>query len=231
MSKTINTIAFGTLYTSPVLIIDEAGYVLLTRNNRWSKLKAGESTKVVRIKTSTFLRRYEECLQLLPNKLKRAIVPLKLDGKLVGICRSKPSDLFCYAETITRKAKVISLLPHIERQEKLKGIFNLGRHTYSGGPGFCWTCDYRIERLNDDGSLWDILATDGDSDEFQSMGNHTLAEAQEYFEGVHFSITQDEWVDMGASFPPEPEDDTCAFCHKSLSEYSDRSGYHKCNMG
>jgi len=229
MANSIQRISFAALDNSPVVLVSEVGYIFRQNNNRWSKLKECERSKIVVIKTATFLRRYEAYLELLPHKLKAAIVPLRLDGKLVGICRSKPSDLFCYAETITRKAQVISLLPHIERQEKLKGIFNLGRHTYSGGPGFCWTCDYRIERLNADGSLWDILATDGNSEEFQSMGEHTLEEAQEYFDGVHFSITQEEWENMGAKFPPEPEDDTCAICNKSMALYTNRLGFHDCN--
>ena len=63
------------------------------------------------------------------------------------------------------------------------------------------------------------------------MGQHTLEEAQEYFDGVHFSITKEEWENMGAKFPPEPEDDTCAICNKSMSVYSDRLGYHKCTLG
>jgi hypothetical protein len=55
-------------------------------------------------------------------------------------------------------------------------------------------------RLNDDGTLWDLLGTDEETGEFQSMGSHSLEAAQDYFDSVGFSISQEEWEAMGAQF-------------------------------
>jgi hypothetical protein len=101
------------------------------------------------------------------------------------------------------------------QKERENGIFHLGRHTYSVGPGYSWSCEYKIERLNPEGTLWEIYATDEETDEYQSMGGHSLAEAQEYFNGVQFYISQEDWLAMGASFPPvqdveEAEGPPCA---------------------
>jgi hypothetical protein len=93
-----------------------------------------------------------------------------------------------------------------DRIEREKGIFELGSNTNSGGPGSSWSCDYRIERLNEDGTLWDILATDEETGEYPSMGSYSLEDAQEYFNGVYFDISRDQWEAMGATFPVEEDD-------------------------
>jgi hypothetical protein len=117
---------------------------------------------------------------------------------------------------------------HRDRLKRQEAIFDLGRHTYSGAPGFSWTCDYRIERLNDDGTLWDILATDEETGEYQSMGSHSLEAAQEYFDSVSFDISRDKWEAMGAIFPQDPEASLCAICHQLFSETCSTRGRHEC---
>ena len=228
MSQAIQKISFGTLNENPVILIPEAGYVFRTGSNHWSKLKAIERSLIVNIKPKTFIRRYESCLECLPRKLKAALVPLRMNGKLIGFCRTQSSGLFCYAQRITRKSQVIQISPYLQKRQKTEGVYNLGRHTYSAGPGYGWTCDYRLERLNEYGSLWDILATDEVTGEFQSLGQYSLEAAEEYFNDVNFEITRDQWKAMGAMFPPEFEDDTCAICHQSMSVYSNRQGFHIC---
>jgi hypothetical protein len=39
------------------------------------------------------------------------------------------------------------------------------------------------------------------------MGSHSLDAAQEYFDGVGFHISQEEWAAMGATFQAAPIDD------------------------
>ena len=104
------------------------------------------------------------------------------------------------------KGALIDIEPHRRRRVRQNGTFHLGRHTYAAGPGYSWSCEYKIERLNPEGTLWEIYATDEETDEYQSMGAHSLAEAREYFDGVQFYISQKDWLAMGATFP-QPSDE------------------------
>jgi hypothetical protein len=168
----------------------DGGFILRGGNKRWSRLRDQDHSKVVQIKQSSFIRRFGASAERLPIALRQSISQLRVDGQLVALSRS------VRREAQLGTAAVISLQAHRERIEQLKCTFNLGSHTYSGGPGFCWTCDYRIERLNDDGTLWDLLGTDEETGEFQSMGSHS-----------GFSISQEEWGAMGATFPVEEAED------------------------
>ena len=197
MSKTI---AFGHIGEAPVILTRDGGFILRGGNKRWSRLRDQDHSKVVQIKQSSFIRRFGASAERLPVALRQSISPLRVDGQLVALSRS------VRREAQLGTASVISLQAHKDRIERLKCTFNLGSHTYSGGPGFCWTCDYRIERLNDDGTLWDLLGTDEETGEFQSMGSHSLEAAQEYFDSVGFSISQVEWEAMGAKFPVDSMD-------------------------
>jgi hypothetical protein len=161
---------------------------------------------VVQIKHSSFIRRFGASAEQLPISLRQSISQLRVDGQLVALSRTVRREGFLEGEGQLGTAAVIALQAHKDRIERLKCTFNLGRHTYSGGPGSSWTCDYRIERLNDDGTLWDLLGTDEETGEFQSMGSHSLEAAQEYFDGVGFSISQEEWEAMGANFPVDATD-------------------------
>ena len=156
---------------------------------------------MVLIKPTTFIRRYGDHLGSVPKAIKGSVTPLLVDGQLVALCSSKPAVGSLDREVTTET--VIPIQPHLDRLAQRLATFNLGRHTYSGGPGSCWSCEYKIDRLNAEGTLWDILATDEETGEFQSMGSHTLDTAQEYFDGVGFAISRDEWEAMGATFPAE----------------------------
>jgi hypothetical protein len=200
------SLQFGHLGLDPVIITPDEAYALRDARKRWSKLDDADRPTVVLIKPMTFARRYGDHLGSVPKAIKGALKPLLVDGQLVALCRSKPAA--GSLEHREQSETVIPIQPYLARLAQTQATFNLGRHTYSGGPGSCWSCEYRIERLNPEGSLWDILATDEETGEFQSMGNHSLEAAQDYFDGVGFSISQEEWAAMGATFPAgddEPE--------------------------
>ena len=200
-------IQFGHLGSNPIIITPDEAYVLRDGRKRWSKLEPVDRPKVVFIKPTTFARRYGGSLGCVPKALKATVTPLLVDGQPVSLCRSNPPVLSLDHQPASVVGHVTSIQPYLERLARKRATFNLGRHTYSGGPGFSWSCEYRIERLNSDGTLWDIQATDEDSGEFQSMGRHSLEDAQEYFNSVGFNISQEEWEVMGATFPTPIVDD------------------------
>ena len=200
-------IQFGHLGSNPIIITPDEAYVLRDGRKRWSKLEPVDRPKVVFIKPTTFARRYGDRLGCLPKALKANVTPLLVDGQPVNLCRSKPHAGPVDRLPVSSSGEITPIQPYLERLARRQATFNLGRHTYSGGPGFSWSCEYRIERLNPEGTLWDVLATDEETGEFQSMGSHSLDAAQEYFDSVGFSISQEEWEAMGATFPAAPMDD------------------------
>ena len=206
MSNSVWTIAFGHIGEAPVILTCDGGFILRAGNKRWSRLRDQDRSKVVQIRHSTFIRRFGRVAERLPIALRQSISHLRVDGQLVALSRTIHREGFVGGEGKLGTAPVISMQAHRDRIERLKSTFNLGRHTYSGAPGFSWTCDYRIERLNDDGTLWDILATDEETGEYQSMGSHSLEAAQEYFDSVYFDISRDQWEAMGANFPVEEDE-------------------------
>jgi hypothetical protein len=207
MSNSVRTIAFGHIGEAPVILTSDGGFILRAGNKRWSRLRDQDRSKVVQIRHSTFIRRFGKVAERLPIALRQSISQLRVDGQLVALSRTIQREGFVGGEGELGAAPVISMQAHRDRIERLKSIFNLGRHTYSGAPGFSCTCDYRIERLNNDGTLWDILATDEETGEYQSMGSHSLETAQEYFDSVYFDISRDQWEAMGATFPIEEDED------------------------
>jgi hypothetical protein len=206
MSKSVQTITFGHIGEDPVILTEDEGFILRGGNMRWSSLSDQEYPKIFKIKHHSFIRRFGSQAERLPIALSHSISQLRVDGKLVALIRTAQSDCFLEADGKPRVATVFSLQDYRDRIEREDGIFDLGSHTYSGGPGSSWSCYYRIERLNDDGTLWDILATDEETGEYQSWGSHSLEAAQEYFDGVGFHISQDQWEAMGATFPVEEDD-------------------------
>ena len=197
-------IQFGHIGSNPVIVTPDEGYVLRDGRKRWSKLDVVDRRKVVHIKPMTFARRYGDSLRCLPKALKAYVTPLLVDGQPVNLCRSKAPVRSLFHEAETALGEVTHIQPYLDRLARRQATFNLGRHTYSPGPGYSWSCEYKIERLNRNGTLWDILATDEDTGEFQSMGSHSIDAAQEYFDSVGFSISMKRWEKMGASFASEP---------------------------
>jgi hypothetical protein len=206
MSKSVTSIRFGHIGEAPVILSRDEGFILRGASKRWLRLKAQDYPKVVHIKHSSFIRRFGEVAERLPFALRSSIRQLRIDGQLVALSRTARKDGFLRGEGQKSIAAVISLQAHKNHIKRLESTFDLGSHMYSGGPGCSWRCDYRIERLNDDGTLWDILATDEETGEYQSMGSHYLEAAQEYFEGVGFDISRDRWEAMGATFSVEEDE-------------------------
>ena len=206
MSKSVTSIRFGHIGATPVILTRDGGFILRAGNKRWTRLKDQEHPKVVQIKHASFIRRFGEAAERLPIALRQSISHLRVGGRVVALSRTIQRGGFAGGEGKQGVATVLSLQAHRDRLKRQEAIFDLGRHTYSGAPGFSWTCDYRIERLNDDGTLWDILATDEETGEYQSMGSHSLEAAQEYFESVCFDVSRERWEAMGATFPVEEDD-------------------------
>jgi len=117
------------------------------------------------------------------------------DANAVGFCRSGS-----HREVNQQsKATVTHIEPFLKKRKLEQYTYDLGRHHYSSGPGFSWTCEYRILRLDDAGELWDLQATSDDCDDYVSMGTHSIEAAQEYFDSVGFSISRERWEAMGLS--------------------------------
>ena len=205
-----NAVRFGEIGKQPVILLAGACYIFRDGNKRWSRLREPERALVVYIKQATFSRRYGWQAERLPAWVKAAAPALRLSNAPERAISLKTSDSHQGAAKTARdtsKGALIQLEPHRRRRERQQGTFHLGRHTYSAGPGYSWSCEYKIERLNPEGTLWEIYATDEETDEYQSMGKHGLAEAQEYFNGVQFYISQEDWLAMGATFTRDIEDD------------------------
>jgi hypothetical protein len=251
MSKSIQRISFGQIGNCPVVVGAGKTYVYNATIKRWRDLPERRKPEVIPIKPATFLRRFGALVDRLPPVLRDLAPPLRIasdGGQTAAFCRSGSTGYFDTSEQVAdgfrATAKVTQLEPFIAKRRRQEGTFDLGRHQYSGGPGFSWTCEYRIVRLDDDGQEWDLLSTTEESDGYESMGTHSLEAAQEYFDGVGFHISRDSWEAMGAKFPVEeaedeateddtddecfPAEDECALCREPLSKVDSR-GYHDCH--
>ena len=237
MSKSIQRIGFGQIDNCPVVIGDGKTYIYNATSKRWGVLPEQRKPEVIPIQPATFLRRFGALIDRLPMVLREVALPLRIatdGGKTVGFCRSGSSGLFGTREggvaPFTASAEVTQIEPFIAKRRRQEGTFDLGRHQYSAGPGFSWSCEYRIIRLDDEGQEWDVLSTSEESDGYESMGTHSLEAAQEYFDSVRFHISRERWEAMGAKFLiEEPDDDSCIVCGGSLSE-SNRIGFHVCEV-
>ena len=250
MSKSIQRIRFGQLGPNPVVMGGDKLYIYHATTKRWKSLPETRKREVIPIKQATFLRRFGTVVDKLPNGLRRIAPPLRIasdPNQTVAFCRSGSNGYFETTKQgdapLSTPASVTRIEPFLERRRREEGTFDLGRHHYSGGPGFSWTCEYRIVRLDDDGQEWDVLSTSEESDFYESMGTHSLDAAQEYFDSVGFSISRDSWEAMGAKFPDEEqepeeeeeldeesncEEEECALCQEPLSKV-DSQGYHSCH--
>jgi len=219
MSNSIQRISFGQIDNSPVVVGQNNHYIYDTTNRRWRDLPEPLKQEVIPIKSTTFLRRFGKLVDQLPNELRDIARPLRIateSDKMVGYCRSGLTRYFeptATAGVVNFTAPIVSaevtpIEPFLAKRQREQCTFDLGRHQYSGGPGFSWTCEYRIVRLDDDGHEWDVLATSEESEGYESMGIHSLEAAQEYFESVGFHISRESWEAIGAKFPvEEPEDE------------------------
>ena len=77
-------------------------------------------------------------------------------------------------------------------------MFYLGPHHYAAGPGFSWSTEYWVKRV-ERGKKWEIYCTHP-----QESGSQRLffrlcdpEEVREYFESVEFEISDEEWWEIG----------------------------------
>ena len=218
MSKNIQSIRFGQLDSNPVVMGGDKLYVYVASAKRWRDLPERRKLEIIPVKPATFLRRFGHLVDRLPRGLRKLAPPLRIatdSGKTVGFCRSGSFGDFKGSEQVERGAskttislaEVKQIQPFIAKRRRQQGTFDLGNHHYSAGPGFSWSCEYRIIRLDDDGQFWDILSTYEESDGYESMGTHSLDAAQEYFDSVGFTLSRESWEAMGAKFPVKEMED------------------------
>jgi hypothetical protein len=203
MSRSVRKIAFGHIGNDAVIDTDTDAFIRAHGTRRWLKLPLSERQKIVRVRTRTFILRYEDLLDHLPRQLSGLIRPLRINGRLVSLC-------WRTSRTNNAGSSIVPFAPYLEKVKSRARTFHLGPHTYSAGPGYGWSCEYRIERLNNEGTSWDLCATDEETGEYQSMGTHSLEEAQDYFNGVSFSISREQWEAMGATFLDEYDQECLA---------------------
>ena len=230
MSNSVTKISFGQIGNCPVVTGAGSSYILNLQTKRWKTLPECQKPDVIPIKPTTFLRRFGAVTDQLPPELRNLAPSLRLttaEGKTVGFCRTTSSGYFEDGEGAGVSAQVIAFHPRFAKREREKVTFYLGRHHYSGGPGFSWSCEYQIVRLDNDGQLWDVQSSHEESDGFESMGTHSLEAAQEYFDSVGFQISSESWEAMGVKVSKEQEDE-CIICRRSLSVYVVRRGFHRC---
>jgi len=85
-------------------------------------------------------------------------------------------------------------LPPVPRQR----VFYLGSHHYAAGPGFSWSTEYWVKRV-ERGKRWEIHCTHPEESGRQRLffGLYDPEEVREYFESVVFEICDEEWWVMG----------------------------------
>ena len=85
-------------------------------------------------------------------------------------------------------------LPPVPRQR----MFYLGPHHYAVGPGFSWSTEYWVKRV-ERGKRWEIHCTHPEESGRQRLffGLYDPEEVREYFESVVFEISDEEWWEMG----------------------------------
>ena len=77
-------------------------------------------------------------------------------------------------------------------------VFYLGGHSYSVGPGYSWTTEYWVKRV-ERGKKWEIYSTYPEETGRQRLffGLYTPEDVKEYFDSVGFEIRDQDWWDMG----------------------------------
>ena len=84
-------------------------------------------------------------------------------------------------------------------------VFNLGYHTYSAGPGCCWSTNYWIKKIGN-GAAWELYLTSERALSYRYRlynGTYTTAHLREYFESVNFELDEDHWREIGAGIYEE----------------------------
>lgn len=78
-------------------------------------------------------------------------------------------------------------------------VFNLGYHTYSGGPGCCWSANYWIKKLNK-GATWELYISSEFALSYKYRlynGTYSAESLRDYFESVSFDLEEEHWREIG----------------------------------
>jgi hypothetical protein len=78
-------------------------------------------------------------------------------------------------------------------------VFNLGYHTYSGGPGCCWSANYWIKKFNK-GSTWELYISSESALSYKYRlynGTYSAEYLRDYFESVDFELEEEHWREIG----------------------------------
>ena len=101
-------------------------------------------------------------------------------------------------------AKIVSISSH-HRYEKgskrgRQRVFTMGYHTYSGGPGCCWSCNYWIKKI-EKGTAWELYLSSESALSYKYRlynGTYSAEHLRDYFESVDFELEEDHWREIGA---------------------------------
>ena len=235
MASITEGFAFCVLDGAPILRTDSASYRLnpSPSGQRWSRIKKKDARRASKLKSIAFFHKFGVDLPIFPPSLRSHDPRLWLitNDKYFLVEVGKSLNLKSrYAPS--QAADVINL----DQRRHAKSKFYLGSHSYSAGPGVSWSTEYMIERLDDAGTSWEIYVTEESQDDqfeeddpfrFQSMGEFSTADAKEYFEGVRFRISDDEWRSMGCRTLSADEEQHCANCGDA---YEGDIDAHECNV-
>jgi hypothetical protein len=81
----------------------------------------------------------------------------------------------------------------------------MGYHTYSGGPGCCWSANYWIKKINR-GNAWELYVSSEDALGYRYRlynGTYTPQDLRNYFETVDYELDEDHWREIGLGYPAE----------------------------
>ena len=106
-------------------------------------------------------------------------------------------------------AKIVSISSH-HRYEKgskrgRQRVFTMGYHTYSGGPGCCWSANYWIKKINK-GKAWELYLSSEEALSYRYRiynGTYSAEHLRDYFESVDFELDEDHWREIGLGYPAE----------------------------
>lgn len=84
-------------------------------------------------------------------------------------------------------------------------VFTMGYHTYSGGPGCCWSANYWIKKINK-GKAWELYLSSEEALSYRYRiynGTYSAEQLRDYFESVDFDLDEDHWREIGLGYPAE----------------------------
>jgi hypothetical protein len=234
----IEQMTFANLDGLPILYSVNGSYALTPtpRGRKWTAVDQNVAGEATVLDERQFFRSFGSDLPPLPEPMRKFDHRLWLvdrDGLVFSrFLRRTRSSQDPTAEFGAPADRVTVLFQKLKINDTLKIIstpagdeFDLRRLQYSVGPGFGWATEYRIRRQDDDGEFWEILSIDEndvrcksdtlDADDdltFTSMGNFTTEEAKDYFDSVHFTISDAEWRQMGWRNLRSAEEQDCRNC-------------------